>query len=103
MGSRAIETFPLASPVRPVQASDRRVYRETDARISSGVQTGIRGHRGVRNTRGHRTRPPPEVGGLERLTDAVIDNLIDHCALKLGRVRVDGYHRLNVAPVWGDG
>ena len=36
-----------------------------------------------------------------RLTDAVIDNVIDHCALKLGRVRVDGYHRRNA--IWGDG
>ncbi|EGI68238.1 hypothetical protein G5I_03334 [Acromyrmex echinatior] len=38
-----------------------------------------------------------------RLTDAVIDNVIDHCALKLGRVRVrvDGYHRYNA--IWGDG
>lgn len=32
-----------------------------------------------------------------RLTDAVIDNVIDHCALKLGHVRVDGYHRRGVA------
>ncbi|KYM92726.1 hypothetical protein ALC53_00663 [Atta colombica] len=35
-----------------------------------------------------------------RLTDAMIDNVIDHCALKLGRVRVDRYHRCNA--IWGD-
>ncbi|KYQ52625.1 hypothetical protein ALC60_08233 [Trachymyrmex zeteki] len=33
-----------------------------------------------------------------RLTDAVIDNVIDHCALKLGRVRV----RLDFDQNFGD-
>ncbi|KYN04584.1 hypothetical protein ALC62_04575 [Cyphomyrmex costatus] len=37
-----------------------------------------------------------------RLTDAVIDNVIDHCAPKLGRVRVDGYHRRGRNAVWGE-